>query len=495
MVRRLSNPGSHPMSHDISQAIGAAVQPRVAGVPRSLGVPSEFLSRAECVALFEQIVGLTRGGGETRVTIDSAWNGGTQWARSRVHVASETRTVSLAISRTIRGAWGSAGTTRLDAAGLQQAVRDAEQSVRLRPEAYETLPESVPDAGVTEPTLQPVLWDAATYGCAADTRTPVVQTLMAGADDAGLLTFGTLGIIARGSATLATTGVVRYYPTTEVLCSVTVRDPQGTASGWAGVNHYALGKLDPHVIAARALEKCQRMHAPTAVEPGRYTVILEPQAMADLFEPVLNWLGRETAEHPMGPFGGRASGRSKIGERVLDRRLMLRADPMDPDGGFLPYEASDGTPYHPVTWIDRGVLRELAYDRRYALRVLHRDRALLNPGAFRLAPADGVPTATIEEMIARTQRGILVTRFHDVRPMDMQSVLCTGYTRDGTWLIENGKLSRPLKNFRFTESPLFVLNNIDDVGVPQRVFASGRAYVAPAVRVHDFSFTGLADGV
>jgi len=419
-------------------------------------------------------------------------------------MASETRTTSVAISRTIRGAWGAAGTTRLDAEGLQQAVRDAEQALLLRREAYEQLHDAEheqahdADALSSAPTLQPTLWDEATYRVSAETRTQLAQAMLAEADDAGLLAFGALHLIASGNATLATDGLVQYYPTTEVLCSVTVRDPKGIASGWAGVNHYALGKIDPHAIAARALEKCQRMYTPTppsAIEPGRYTVILEPQATADLFAPVMNWLERETAELPEGPFGGRESGRSKIGERVLDRRLTLRSDPMDPDGGFLPYDTSNGTPYQPVTWIDRGVLRALAYDRRYALRTLHRETALPNPRAFRLAPADGVPTATLEELIATTARGILVTRFHDVRLLDMNSLLCSGYTRDGLWLIEDGKISRPLKNFRFAESPLFILNKVEAIGVPQRVFAPGRAYVAPAVRVKDFSFTGLADGV
>jgi predicted Zn-dependent protease len=88
-----------------------------------------------------------------------------------------------------------------------------------------------------------------------------------------------------------------------------------------------------------------------------------------------------------------------------------------------------------------------------------------------------------------------VTRFNNVNVIDGKSMLCSGYSRDGIWLIENGKISRPVKNFRFTESPLFVLNKTEDIGVPQRVFRSGMAYVAPAVRVTDFSFTSLADAV
>jgi predicted Zn-dependent protease len=100
-------------------------------------------------------------------------------------------------------------------------------------------------------------------------------------------------------------------------------------------------------------------------------------------------------------------------------------------------------------------------------------------------------------MIATTKRGLLVTRFHDVNIVHGTSVTCTGYTRDGIWLIEDGKISKPVKNFRFTESPLFAFNRVDMVGVSQRVFSGSdwRSFVAPTIKVHDFNFTQLADAV
>jgi len=168
---------------------------------------------------------------------------------------------------------------------------------------------------------------------------------------------------------------------------------------------------------------------------------------------------------------------------------------MDPDGAFLPYDQGTGTPYQPVDWISHGILRELAYNKWYALPKLNLDKALPNSRSFRLTAAPGVPTATIDEMIASTQRGILVTRLYNVQVIDMQSMLCGGYTRDGLWLIEHGKISRPIKNFRFTESPLFVLNKLEEATIPERVFAPRRSLVAPAIRVRDFSFTSLADAV
>ena len=107
-------------------------------------------------------------------------------------------------------------------------------------------------------------------------------------------------------------------------------------------------------------------------------------------------------------------------------------------------------------------------------------------------------TASVEEMVATTKRGVLVTRFWDVGPLpplDVRSVLLTGYTRDGLWLVEDGKISKAVKNFRFTESPLFVLNNVEQIGVPKRIFNPGCPVVVPALKVRDFSFTSLSDAV
>ncbi len=103
--------------------------------------------------------------------------------------------------------------------------------------------------------------------------------------------------------------------------------------------------------------------------------------------------------------------------------------------------------------------------------------------------------ATVEQMIETTKRGLLVTRFFNVQIEDRASLQCTGYTRDGLWLIENGKVTKSVYNFRFTESPAFVLNNIEQLGVPQRIFSPNAPIVVPAMKVRDFSFTSLSDAV
>jgi len=458
---------------------------------------SETLVSADaCTAVFQKLQSFVKRGTAVKLILQHRMIGAADWASNRMRVSSQRSEVSVQVELTRNGAMGAALTSRLDDDGLLQAVRDAEHVIQYTSEQWE----NIADPFIDTPILTPQLWSNATANFDATARTDVMHHLVEPATRAGLLSTGLLQTSIEATATLSSEGLSRYYRSTGAECSITVRDVQGTASGWAGVNHYALEKIDPQALATQALDRCQRSVKPVAAEPGRYTVILSPQAVADLFEETINYTGRFSAEHGYGPFAGKELGRSKITEQVMDRRLMLRSDPMDVDGGFLPYDIYTGDSYRPTDWIDRGVLRELSYERDYALSALGLDQPLsypsAEPRAFRLAPAPGVPTSTLDEMIGHTDRGIFVTRLHNVVVMDPDSMLCTGYTRDGLWLIEDGKISKSIKNFRFTESPLFVLNNVEEIGVPQRVYSNrGWAYVAPAIRVRDFSFTSLADAV
>jgi predicted Zn-dependent protease len=198
---------------------------------------------------------------------------------------------------------------------------------------------------------------------------------------------------------------------------------------------------------------------------------------------------------------------------------------MDPEGGYLPFDMS-GVPYRAVKWIDRGVLTALPYDRAYARRVLREEMSLPNPLAYRFHGIPGDDTS-IEEMRGTTARGLLVTRFADVHVLDPSSLLLTGITQNGVWLIERGKITTAVKNMRFLESPMAMCNNIVAVGAAVRVYGHrrGEAYrseilnrsecanntvvasrdevtlddlvpaVVPSLQVREFNFVSLADAL
>jgi predicted Zn-dependent protease len=277
------------------------------------------------------------------------------------------------------------------------------------------------------------------------------------------------------------------------------------------VSSYDWGRIDAHKLAAIALDKCLKSRNPVKLEPGRYTTILEPQAAYELFSFVFTGIERTDIEdpspnytpypftttkvlrYPVGRYGEMISYRkTRLGEQVLDPRISVRSDPLDPDLGTIPF-SSQGDPYVPVTWIEHGVLTTLSYNSRYAHSAVFEPAAKPWSGAWRMDSSE--PPVSIEEMIATTKRGLWVTRFWDIQEGDLGSVLCTGMTRDGLWLIENGQVSHPVQNFRFTESPMFAFNNVEQIGHPVPIFNPECPAVMPAVKVRDFSFTALVDAV
>jgi len=448
-----------------------------------------FLSHAQCRALVDRIQAMTTGGGVTRVWIWSNWTDNIRWARNAAATGGETQESMVEISRNIRGAVGSARTNGISDSPLHECVRRAESLIDLYSESPDDYPDPLPRV---HPSAKPVIWFDRTVTRDETVRASAVDRMIAPAEAAGCLSAGYFEVAALGTALISSEGLTRYYPYTTAQCSVTVRDPVGRGSGWAGVDWNDVARIDTAQLARVALDKCLRSRNPVAIEPGRYTAILEPQAVCDLVSPLL-WgaMERNVAEQGQGPFADpMRPGYSRIGQRVIDPRLTISADPMDPDCGFFPFDGS-GEPYVPVTWIERGVLRALAYDRGYGLTQLGQDAALPNSRAFHLSGG----TSTLDEMIAATTRGVLVTRFNAIRILDWDSMLMNGNTRDGVWLIEHGKIVKPIKNFRFTESPMFVLNNLEAIGIPQRVFRPDAPAIVPPLMVRDFSFTGLVDAV
>jgi predicted Zn-dependent protease len=452
-----------------------------------------------CKALFERIQSMSNGGGYTSVYMYARSSGAARWFRSRLNVSAQREEVYLSIDRNIRGARGRASTTRTDDAGLRDMVRTAEASMMEVTESPENIDEPLRD----QPHLKPVVWSDTTVATSAGARAEIARRMMSYAESQKLLVAGELLIGARIQATANSRGLFRHYPISEVQCSTTVRTGigQGNGSGWAGVNDFNLARVDIDAIARRAVDKCLRSRNPVALEPGRYTAVLEPQAVADLARVIVERSGEPGLENPdfsrpraedgHGPFA-RSRGRSKIGEQVIDRRFTFMADPMDPDAGFVPFDYG-GNPYMPVRWIDNGVLRELSYPDGYARRRLGLETSLPNSLSFRLT-GDGA-TTSVEEMIRSTERGILVTRFNSVDKYSSSSLLVNGFTRDGLWLIERGNVTKPIKNFRFTDSPIFMLAKVEAYSAPVRVFSPSFARMAPALKVRDFAFTGLVDAV
>lgn len=509
--------------------------------PRSLGPASSrppqkrsrFLSEAECHDIAQRLQRFAQGGGTTATHFVSAWQGFVRWGRNRITAAGEDRNNQLKVIRDLPDGRSSGRSNtnwvvwnEVDDVALVAAVRRAERLARTNRIREETDLYDRPDSPwhyTDEPTTVPALFSEATYDLDADRRVVAARQLMQQAQAAGMLSAGYIEVAAWSFAWLTSAGYTQYCAYTTARFSTTVRDPKGIGSGWAGVDWPDWSKVDGEKLAAIALDKCLKSRNPVAVEPGRYTTILEPQAVADFLSTWGFWNDRLNSEgNPADAWhkpGGRDEppniaaadvGYAKIGEKVIDERLTVSLDPLDPMMSFAPFMKQQDIPgngyiYHPLTIIENGILRRLGYSHDWAVNMLGKNVG--NPGkagAFKISVSG--PSQTIEEMIATTKRGLWVTRFENPFEINQAAHLVTGNTRDGVWLIENGKVSKPVKNLRFVESCYFVLNNVEQVGEPQRTFhpmyggilswqGNPQPIVVPALKVRDFSFTALTDSI
>lgn len=382
---------------------------------------------------------------------------------------------------------------------IVQANDISDDAVAATVARCEALAKLAPDDPEALPPLGPQQYSAvdayveSTAGVAPEQRAQAALTALtparASSGNRAMVAAGFIVTTNQATITANKTGLSTFFRSTNANYTLTVRAADGSSSGWAAADEHDWSKLDPQAVAQRALEKADRSRGATAIEPGRYTVILEPQAVGDLVQLVQFYLDARQADEGRSPFV-KASGGSKIGDKVADSQVTLFSDPTDPSLLSQPYDG-EGFPLGRQTWIDKGVLQNLSYTRFWAKK---QGKPFLGiPGSLKLAGG----TTSIEDMIKSTDRGLLVTRFWYLRPVDPRTALTTGLTRNGTFLIEHGQVTRAIKNFRFNDSPIFLLNNLDAVGPSVRLAGTeaGGDVAMPPVKAHDFNFTSLSDAV
>ena len=453
---------------------------------RSLAISARYMSREECEAVAKRALSFATAD-ETRVLVNSTSLANTRFAVNQISTGGDSYDAVVTVISRFGKRSGSSSTNQFDDDGLRAAVQMAERLAKLSPEDPEAMPELGPQS------YRPgVNWSDVTASQDPATRADAVKRIADPAKAAGLVSTGFMEAITSAQAIANNRGLFAYNRSTSSVLTTTVRTPDGTGSGWAGATHYDWSKIDPSTLGARATQKARTSAKPVAIEPGRYTVVFEPTAVGNLVQFITGALNARAADEGRSFFSA-PNGKNKIGTKVVDERVTIVSDPFDPDVAGSPF-AGDGSPAQRVVWIEDGIVKNLNYDRYWAQ---HQGRAPTNSGgSIRMSGG----TASLDDLIRSTQRGLLVTRFWYLRPVDPRTILYTGLTRDGTFLIENGKITKPVKNLRFNDSPVFMLNNLEAMGVPERVSASeggdpGQAIMVPPIKVHDFNFTSLSDAV
>src|SRR5688572_4763601 len=440
-------------------------------------------SEAEAKKIVEKVVQLSKADG-CEVNLTGAVGGNIRYARNSVSTAGENSDSTIIVQSYFGKKAGTATINEFDDASLEKVVRRSEELARLAPENPEFM----------EPLPQQRYGESKTY---AEPTAKINPDFRAEATAASIkLAKGkevtAAGFLEDGNTIAAMTnskGLFAYNRATNVTYTVTMRTNDGTGSGWVTRDFNDVSKLDTTEASRIAIDKALQSRNAKAIEPGKYTVILEPAASAELLRNMLFNMNARPADEGRS-FLSKKGGGIKLGEKIFDERINFYTDPWHTEVPAAPW-TPDGQSRKKMDIIRDGVVKNIFYDRYWASQknvesVPFPGNAILDGG-----------TASLEDMIRDTKKGILVTRFWYIRTVDPQTLLYTGLTRDGTFYIENGKIKHPIKNFRFNESPVIMLNNVETLGKQVRVSAGGGGvnFFLPYMKIRDFTFTSLSDAI
>lgn len=427
---------------------------------------------------------------ETEVTLHSTISELTRFANNAIHQNVAEQQTALSIRAVWQGRTARATTNRLDAEGIRGAAARALELAKLQAPDPELLP--LPGRQKYHAVTRHI---AATAALTPAARAGYVGQMVAIADAAGMTTAGIMANSQTVFAMANSRGLEAYYHETSAEFSVTML--AANSSGWAKGNSPDIGRLDPVAGARTAAEKARQSAGPAEWPPGAYTVILEPAAVLDLLG-FLFW-----------DFGGlsvldqRSCLTGRLGTKLFGDNIQVSDDVYHPLQSGAPF-GGEGLPRQRVALVEDGVVKNLVYARPTAARMQREQPAVGAqptghgfplPNEYGEAPLNLVVaggSATREEMIASTERGVLVTRLWYIREVDPYKKMLTGMTRDGTFRIEHGQITGGIRNFRFNQSVIEMLQNVEALGPAVR--ASGEEsfdMVVPAMKIRDFRFTAV----
>ena len=422
---------------------------------------------------------------ECQASISSNEGGNLRYARNSVSTSGVSRSTELAVSSVFGKKQGVTTINEYDDASLEKAVRRSEELARLAPEN----PEYMPFLPAQTYGPVPQTFIQATAAMDAAQRADYVAQSLQIAKDSGLIAAGYLEHGAGFSAMMNSHGLFAWNTQTGVDFSITMRTSDGTGSGYSSKGYNDISQLDVLSASKTAAWKAAHSGGARALEPGKYTVILEPAAGIVMLENLYGSLDARNADEGRS-FLSLPGGKTRLGEKLVDEQVTIYSDPWDPALPGANY-SGEGLPREKVTWIEKGVVKNLLYSRYWAQKkgvkpVPYPDGYIMMGG-----------TASLDDMIKGTDKGVLVTRMWYIREVDPQTLLYTGLTRDGTFYIENGEIKFPIKNFRFNESPIIMLNNLEALGKPERTVSGegGGTAMIPPMKIRDFTFTSLSDAV
>jgi predicted Zn-dependent protease len=452
-------------------------------------------SREEVKALTDKVLNMATAAKADGIEVDFSGGerAGTRWANSTITVNLVQLDQQLSVNLRLGSKVGSASTREFDDDSLKAMIVVAAAAARAARENPNLAPlVKGPQDYVRIDAALPAMVN---FG--PGERAEMVRKSVAVCDKKGALGSGYIPKNYQTTCSANSEGLFAYYQYAEAGMILTCRTQDGRGSGWAGITGVKdLSLIDAERISEIAADKAVKSQKPRALEPGRYTVILESRPAArflSLMTGIFNARAVETG--PRSYLSGTERGSSKLGQKVFSDLVTIKSDIGNPILRQTPIMA-DGTAARPVTWVEKGVLKNLYYDQQYAGRV-KKDPTPATPNMSLVLEGSD---QSVEQMVKSTRRGLLVTFFWYIRAVDQPTLLNTGMTRDGLFLIENGEIAGPVQNFRWNMSPLVGFNNVTAIGQAAPMH-TGEAYdgpgsaLVPAVRMEDFYMTSVSPAV
>jgi len=408
----------------------------------------------------------------------------TRFATNHIHQNVAESNAELRVRAVVDQRIGVAATNRLDDESLRRVTEQALEIARVQPvnPEFHSLPAPQPISaapGYSERTAQ----------FTPEERARQVGIIVGLAKERGLESAGAFSTTVHSRAIANSLGIFAYEPRTEAEChAVVMADQKG--SGYTQRVATDASTLDFEAMAREAVEKAQRSRNPIDIPLGEYPVVLDAYAVAEMLQDlVFMGLSALAVQEERSFMNG------QFGKQLVEPRVTIYDDGHDPSG--LPQAFDyEGVPKQRVVMIDHGVANAVVYDSFTAARegkpnTGHALPAPNSEGPLPLHTMMEAGDASLEELIRGVDRGIYVTRFHYTNTVHPIKTLFTGMTRDGTFLIEHGELTRPVKNLRFTQSILDVLREVQAIGRERIQWSEYVTAVAPAIRTARFNFTGI----
>ncbi|MBV8332847.1 MAG: TldD/PmbA family protein [Candidatus Eremiobacteraeota bacterium] len=436
---------------------------------------------AQRETLAKRLLGLADGADQTEVLIASEDSALTRFTHEVSNQNVATADVGVAVRAIVDRRTGVARSNQLDDESLRDVVERAIAMARLAPS--DPLQPDLPAGGST--TAPPGAYDDATAHATAERRAAMCADIFASAEAADQWCAGYVASASSGYTIANTSGALASFDGTNAGLNVKMNAADST--GFAEAHGAAIGGVDAAAAGRRAAEKAGRAKHPKPVDPGAWTVILEPTAFGELFVYLSHHFSAQSYDE------GSSFCSDGLDKQYFADTLTVHDDYAHPLNPGMPFDF-EGQPTMRVPLVENGIVRNVVTDSYYA-RKLERPNtghALPAPNSYGPQPRNlcvAPGTRSLEHLIAETKRGLLITRFWYIRTVDQKKAVVTGMTRDGTFLVEDGKVTHGVRNLRFNQSILEALRNCELSSEQKRTGQYHDSPVAPAVKIDKFHFT------